>query len=451
LEALSQWISPALIDEVLLQTGRREKRRRRIPAAAAVWLVLSVVLRSDLDQPSAWRQVCGVVHEMLGRLAGRRPPTKSALSQARARLGARPLRQLLLRIGRWAGATGVQGFTHYKGMRLMAMDGDQYKLPDTPANARAFGYPTTRRGDQELRGAYPQMHVGRLMAVGTRVCIDAVVKGANINDHVTAPRLLASVRPGELVLWDCGFYGFGLIERACRDGKLFLGPAPDHVVLGAIERLGDGSYLARIYPSPNHRRDDRGGLGVRVVEYTLEEPARTGCGERHRLVTNLTDAPRFPARELIVLYHQRWEIELANDEITTHQLDRMVELRSLTPAGAVQELYAVLVAHNAVRAIMCESVGGTAIDPRTLSFINAVRIIRETVQVMRDASKRKLPLLYRGMLAQIACARLPPRDGRINPRVVKVIRPSNFPVKKPEHRKWPQPAKSFTESIVLLN
>jgi hypothetical protein len=241
------------------------------------------------------------------------------------------------------------------------------------------------------------------------------------------------------------------MHQACRQNILFLGPVPSHVVLEPVKRLDDGSYLAKVYASPNDRRDDRDGMLVRVIEYTLDDPALVGCGERHRLITNLIDDVKYPAMELVVLYHQRWEIEIANDEITTHQLNRAVELRSRTPAGAVQEMYGVLVAHNAVRAIMCESARTIEIDPRCLSFINTVRIVRETIQTMRDAPTARLPLLYRGMIAQIAAARLPPRDGRINPRVIKVVRPSNFPVKKAEHRNWPQREKPFLHSIVMLN
>lgn len=295
------------------------------------------------------------------------------------------------------------------------------------------------------------MHVNRLMAVGTRLCLDAIIKPWRTSDHTTAPKLLESVRAGELVFWDCGFYSCGLMSQAMRGNKFFLGPVPAHAVLNPIGRLADGSYLVKVYASPNDRRDDRGGLRLRVIEYTLEDPARVGCGERHRLITNLLDASAYPALELVALYHQRWEIEIDNDEITTHQLDRAVELRSRTPGGAVQEMYGVLVAHNAVRAVMAESARGVGIDPRCLSFINAVRIVREMVQAMRDAPAARLPLLYGGMLAQVAAGRLPPRDGRVNPRVVKVIRPSNFPVKKAEHRHWPQPKRSFVDSIVLLN
>jgi hypothetical protein len=450
LETISKYVSPKLIEEILLQTGRCEKRRRRVPASAVVWLVLMMGLRSDLDVPGMWRQVCGVVRAMLDRLAGVAPPSKSALSQGRTRLGARPMRQLLLRLGRTI-CGGGEAYTHYKGMPMVAMDGDSYTLPDTPANAKAFGRPSTSRNDKALQGGYPQMHVNRLMAVGTRLCIDAIIKPCNTNDHTTAPTLLKSVRPGELILWDCGFYSFELMKSACRQNKFFLGPVPAHVVLIPLQRFGDGSYLAKAYASPNDRRDDRGGLLVRVSEYTLDDPARVGCGERHRLVTNLMDEVKYPATELIVLYHQRWEIEIDNDEITTHQLNRAVELRSRTPGGAVQEMYGVLVAHNAVRAVMYESARSIGIDPRSLSFINAVRMVRETIQTMRDAPTQRLPLLYRGMIAQIAAFPLPPRDGRINPRVVKVVRPSNFPVKKDEHRHWPQPEKTFMDSIVMLN
>jgi hypothetical protein len=346
-------------------------------------------------------------------------------------------------------------------MRLLAMDGDDYKLPDTPANARAFGRPSTARDGTPLAAGYPQLHLTRLIDAGTRVTIEAIVKRYASGDHGPAPRLLAAARAGDLVLWDCGFYSFELMRLACDQKKFFCGPVPAHVMLAPLRRLADGSYLVRLYPSPNHRRDDdRGGIVLRVIEYTLDEPLRVGHGERHRLITNLLDDDgdgdgAHSARELVALYHERWEIEIANDEVTTHQLGRPVELRSKTPGGAVQEVYGVLLAHNAVRLMMAEAAAAAGadddnIDPRTLSFINAVRVVREGVRQMRDAPAARLPLIYRGMLALIAAGRLPPRDGRINPRVVKVVRPSNFPAKRPEHRGCPQPNKSFLDSIVML-
>jgi hypothetical protein len=450
LEAVSRYIPPDRIRQVLAQTGRQSLRIRKAPAPAVVWLVLMMGLRSDLDIRAMWRQVCGTMAALMLALVGQGPPSKSALSQARARLGPRPLRQLFLRTGRPIATAKTCGAT-YKGMPLKAMDGDDYKVPDTPANAKAFGRPTTRRKGEVLPAGYPQLHLNRLIEVGTHISIEALIKPNNFNDHESAPKLLAAADRGDLVLWDSGFYSFKLMRQALDQGKFFLGPVPSHVVLQPMERLGDGSYLAKIYPSPNHRRDDRGGFVVRVLEYTFDDPARTGHGERHRLITNLLDVQKFPTIELIVLYHERWEIELDNDEITTHQLDRAVELRSRTPVGVVQELYGVLASHNAIRALMHESALLIDVDPRKLSFMHAVRILRDTIAVMRNAPTELLPVIYRAMIAAIAMGTLPPRDGRINPRVVKVIRPSNFPVKKPEHYHMPQPRTAFTNSVLLLN
>jgi hypothetical protein len=450
LEALSRYIAPWQIQEVLRQTGRQSVRVRKAPAGAVVWLVLMMGLRADLDCSGMWRQVCGTAASLLLALIGKKPVSKSALSQARARLGARPMRQLFLTTGRAIATSRTRGAT-YKGMPLKAMDGDDYKVPDTPANARAFGRPVTRRKGQVLEAGYPQLHLNRLIEVGTHVCIEALIKPSDTNDHTSAPALLDAADAGDLVLWDCGFYSFKLMKQAQDQDKFFLIPAPSHAVLEPLEKLPDGFYLALVYPTSTHRRDRHGAMTVRVLAYSFDDPNRPGHGERHRLVTNLLDAAAFPAQELIVLYHERWEIEVDNDEVTTHQLDRAVELRSRTPAGVVQELYGVLTAHNAIRAVMHEAALSVDIDPRRLSFIHAVRVIRETIPIMRNARAERLATFYQAMIALIAAGRLPPRDGRINPRVVKVIRPSNFPVKKPEHRHWPQPHKTFMDSIVMLN
>lgn len=451
LEALALHLTPQQIAAAVQGTaGRRKRRHRKIPVAAVVWLVIAMGLWGDRDVPSLWRQVVGTMASLWRAVAGLAPPCKSALSQARSRLGARPMRRLFKGTASPPGAAKTRG-AMYKGMPLKAMDGDDYTLPDTPANVRAFGRPTTTRGGKVVPGGYPQIHLTRLIEVGTRFTLEALVKPQDFNDHPSAPALLAKCGSGDLVLWDCGFHSYDLVEQALRQGTFMLGPVPSHAVLKPIGRLSDGSYLAKLYPSPDHRRRDRRGITVRVVEYTFDDPARPGHGERHRLITTLLDAEKYPAEELIVLYHQRWEIEIANDEITTHQLARPVtELRSRTPCGAVQEIYGVLLAHNAVRALMNEAAMIIDVDPRTLSFVHAVRVVRETIPLMRAAPTHALAPLYNAMIHQISLGVLPPRDGRINPRVIK-IKMSNWPKKRPEHYHSPQPARSFVDSIILLN
>lgn len=450
LEALERYLPARTIDRVLTRTARHSRRVRKAPAGAVVWLVIAMGLWGDADVPSLWRQVVGTLAALWLAVAGGKPPGKSALSEARARLGARPLRQLFVATAGNAATAGTKGAT-YKGMPLKAMDGQKYSIPDTPANAKAFGKPSTTRDGEKVSGGYPQILVNRLIEVGTRMTIEAVIKPQDQNEHPTAPRLLRHCRRGDLVMWDCGFYSYDLVKQAIEQGTFILGPVASHIVLERVKTLNDGSYLARIHPNSYDRKHNRNGLIVRVMEYTFDDPGRpVRGGQRHRLITTLLDAELYPAKELIVLYHQRWEIEIANDEIATHQLARRVDLRSRNPVGVVQEMYGILLAHNAVRAMMHEAALGVDVDPRTLSFIHAVRVLRETIPLMRAAPTHALQPIYRAMIAKIAQGVLRPRDNRINPRVVKV-KMSNFAKKREEHYHAPQPRKSFVDSIVLLN
>lgn len=448
LEALSRYVPPERLEAALARTGRREVRIRRLPAMAVLWLVIAIGLWGDLDIPAIWRQVAGTLRTLWLVAQGRRPPCKSALSQARTRLGARPLRQLFVATAEPAATAKTRG-AFYRGMRLMLIDGQKLSVPDTPANARAFGKPSTTRYGQEVLGGYPQVTTVRLVEAGTHLSVEALLKPAKAAEYPQAAALLKKVHPGDLVLWDRGYYGYSLLKDALDQGKQVLGRVSSQVVFEKVRTLPDGSYLADIYPSTQDKRHRTKALRVRVLEYTLDDPDRPGQGERHRLVTTLLDADPFPALELIVLYHQRWEIEIANDEIVTHQLARPVDLRSRTPCGVVQEFYGTLLAHNAVRALMLQAALRVDIDPRQLSFIHAVRVIRETIPLLRAAPTAQLPALYQAMLRHIGTGRLPPRDGRINPRVVKV-KMSNFKKKRPEHCHVRHPQRSFAESVVML-
>ncbi len=119
------------------------------------------------------------------------------------------------------------------------------------------------------------------------------------------------------------------------------------------------------------------------------------------------------------------------------------------PVNIVQEIYGIYLAHNAIRALMHEAALRVDIDPRTLSFINAVRVIRDAIPLLRAARRNQLPKLYHGLLAQIGRGTLPPRDGRINPRVVK-IKMSNYKKKGPEHLSPPQPCIPFDIDVFIL-
>lgn len=366
----------------------------------------------------------------------------------RTRLGACCMRQLFLPTAGPITLDRTRG-AFYKGMRLMAIDGVSFDVPDTPANAKAFGRPVTRRYGESVDGGYPQIHLTFLSETGTHVIGEAFVKRGKNSEFPLAGSLLRKVPQGSLVLWDRGFYGYASLIQAQRRGVQVLGRVADHVVFERVQILADGSYWAVIYPSWSQRRRGANGMTIRVIDYTLDDPQRPGYRERHRLVTTLLDADTFPAIELVVLYHERWEIEIGSDELKTHQLDHLVHLRSRTPCGLLQEIYGIFLAYNAVQFLMHEAALSVDIDPRRLSFIHAVRVLRETAPLLRAAPTARLATLYAGMIAHLAQGRLPPRDNRINPRVIK-NKMSNFPKKRAQHYRVQHPQTSFEQAVRVL-
>ena len=465
LEALTRTIPAEQIDLVLNRVqGKRRHRKRKIPLYGVVWLVVGIGLFGDLDISSIWRQVAGTLKTLWDSLSENKPPVKSALSKARERLGARPMR-LLYKLtattaakvdgARWAQLSPKGypelGGAFYRGKRLIGMDGQKLTVPDTPANARAFGRCQTRRGSEKVAAGYPQALLMRLVELGTHLNLEALIKPACHGERKVARFLLEKTPVGSLLLWDSGFYSYKLLKQAIERGVDVLGRLPSTPIFEPVRHLDDDSILAYVYPDAwARRRGDRSkAILARIIRYTIDDPHRPGNGQVHRLVTTLADEKTYPAGELIQLYHMRWEFEISNDELTTHQLARRVDLRSLKPAGVVQEIYGVLLAHNAIRRVMCESAERQNIDPRMLSFTHAVRVIRETTPLMRAADTASLPKLYDAMVAQVGHGKLPGRDTRINPRVIKV-KMSKWRKKRPEHLKPPKPQKTFVESIVIL-
>jgi hypothetical protein len=224
------------------------------------------------------------------------------------------------------------------------------------------------------------------------------------------------------------------------------------LVLRPLRSLADGSYLAKIYPTPYDRTKDRHGIVVRVIRYTLDDPQRVGHGEEHVLLTTLLDPVTDPALDLIVLYHQRWEQELVFDEQKTHQAPRQAgkeaQVRSETPAGVVQEVYALSLGHYVTRALMAEAAASAGLDPDRWSFIGCLRILRLRLPECTGGSAATYRAWYARLLAEMSQEQLPPRRNRINPRVVK-RKMSKFQKKRPRHRPVPPLKKRFAEAVVI--
>jgi hypothetical protein len=379
LEALRLALPDRAIDEVLDTAHAREQRRRLLPARLVVALVIGMGLwaRDGLRD---------VLKNLVEGLREQDPvpwrdwhlPAKSALTQARQRLGPRPLFLLFHRLAGPAAPPELPG-AYLFGLRLMAIDGSTLDLPDTPENARAFGRPTTGRGEQA--GAFPQLRLVWLVEAGTHVLCDLLVRPYRSGEAPAARRLLRSVGARMLVMWDRGLHSFGMVQDTRARRAEFLGRVGKAVVLAPEELLHDGSFLAYVYPSPPHRRRRAGGILVRVIEYAIDDPARPGRTERYRLITSLLDPTRYPAPTLAAEYHQRWEVEGTADEVKVHQADRRPapHVRSRHPREVVQEVYGLALAHLAVRLTMVEAAARANLDPDRLSFTGTLRILRRAV------------------------------------------------------------------------
>jgi Insertion element 4 transposase N-terminal/Transposase DDE domain len=440
LEGLSKVIPPEVMEQALFDTGRAQQRACRLSHRVMLWLVLAMGVLTHLPI----RQVFKHARRMHG---GEKTPSRSNLCEARQRLGVEPVRRVFDLVVRPLASADMPG-TFYKGLRLTGIDGTVLDVPDTPANAAHFGRSSGGRGDS----AFPQVRKVSLVELGTHAELAMAIGGWHDSEQHLVEQLWDKIPADALLLEDRGFFSYQHWKTLDeRDVKLLI-RIKDNMILRPIQRLPDGSYLAKIYPSPYHRDKDREGIVVRVIEYTLDDPQRTGHGQRHRLLTNLFDHELFPALELACYYHERWEEELTFDEQKTHQdpprPSKTTHLRSQTPQGVIQELYALSLAHYVVRALMAEAAKKEKIDVDRLSFTGCLHILQGRLPECDIATPRDLENWYRLLLEEMAQERIELRRNRANPRVIK-RKMSKWKKKRPEHRSRPPLKKTFAETVVI--
>lgn len=415
------------------------KVKHRYCGRLSRWFVVWFVIGLGMFSLDSYRQV----FRWLNRFRKNGTPGRSTLCEARHSVGVAPLAYLAKTVIQLQG-TEKTPRTFYAGMRLMAIDGFVLDLPDTPANEQAFGRP----GGGRSPGAFPQARVVSLCEVGTHVLWRSLIKTHRRGEPPMARYLMRFLEANMLLLWDRGFLSYVLLTAVRARQAQLLARVKKDFIFKPIKRLGDDSFLAKMYSSARDRERDKNGILVRMIEYTFDDPGREGSGEKHRLLTTLLDARAHPAKRLIELYHERWEEELAIDELKTHLRERRV-LRSGTPAGVVQEIYSLLLGHFVIRKMMFEAAKLEDCAPREMSFVDTLKIFRcRLPEVPRTVPG--MNLWYRDLLAEVSEIRLEPRRNRVNPRVIK-RKISFWPKKRQKHRKPPQPTKTFRKSIVMLN
>ena len=373
---LTRVFPPGLVDEVIDATESREQRIRVLPAREMAYFAIAMALHSEGSYDDIWSLLTDGLSWSSGWVEGFRPPSRSAIFQARARLGSGPVRALFERVAVPVGTADMPG-VWLAGRRMVAIDGTCLDVTDTPANEEFFGRPASSKGE---RAAFPQARVVALAECGTHAIFAAKVGACRQGEATLTPPLLERIGAGMVLLADRGFFSYPLWRQAAATGADLLwrirtdasAPKPVHV-----GDLSDGSWLAdlrRATPASERNRDP---MRVRVIDYTIDD-GRPHAGT-YRLFTTLLDPTQVSAAELAAAYVQRWEIESAFDELKTHQRGPRTVLRSKSPDLVLQEIWGHLCCHYAIRSLMAEAARHAGHDPDRVSFVAALRITRQTL------------------------------------------------------------------------
>ncbi|MCA1838297.1 MAG: IS4 family transposase [Actinobacteria bacterium] len=357
------------IRSALANSGKSSIRQRDLPAHVVVYYVIAQALFMHVSQREVLRCLLEGVRWLFGPKIPVKVTGRSGISQARTRLGWEPVKELHDEVVAPIAVKKTRG-AWYKGWKLVSLDGSTLDIADTKENEEAFGRPGASRGSS----AYPQIRFVSLVENGTHVLFGTEMAGCSIGEITLTKSALKRLKPGMLCLADRGFLGYELWKQAQATGADLLWRGKKHLRLGREKELPDGSYLSRIYPSERDWRKKTNGIRVRVIEYTLE--GVPDAEPLYRLVTTILDHNAVPAEELAALYHERWEIETALDELKTHLRGAQIVLRSKTPDLVKQEFYGFMMAHFAIRGLMHEAALKADEDPDRLSFIHAVRVVR---------------------------------------------------------------------------
>ncbi|MEJ8632459.1 IS4 family transposase [Streptomyces sp. MS2.AVA.5] len=331
---LTQIVDFALVDAVLEETGTREKRLRLLPSRVVVYFVLAL----SLFEHDSYRTVWGKLVAGLEGLALVRPSV-SSLSRARRRIGVAPLRRLFETLAGPVAARGQAG-AFYRGLRTVAVDGTLLHVPDD--EAITWRYP--KRVGEKMEFGYPLLRLVVLVECGTRAVLAAAFGPESEGELPYARRLLGALDHSMLLLADAGFDATTFLHAIHARGAQFLVRSSARRVPTPFRHLGDGSYLARlgygVLPTL---------LTVRVIEAQVTITLADGTirREQWRLLTSLLDPARHPARELVDLYHERWQAETTYFSIKATMLNGRV-LRSRSLEGLDQEVYALLTTYQAL-------------------------------------------------------------------------------------------------------
>lgn len=406
------------IDAALKATGTATLRKRRLPAEQVIWIVIGMALLRD-------RSIDRVVASLDLSLPGKNElAAKSAIAQARKRVGFDAFRVLFEMTGKYW-ATETSSKHAWRGLSLFAYDGTTVAVPDSAENRTEFVGQWTGNGGFS---GYPAVRLVALMALRSHVLAAMRIGSYTTGETDLAAELWKELPPHSLVIVDRGLMvatDLIQLERSGEDQHWLSRPRTKLTKWTPVQKLGRGDELVEL-AVPTNARQRTPKLGktwvVRAIHYKVKGSPRT-------LLTSLLDAEAYPAAELVQLYRERWEQELAYDEVKTHLLNREETIRSRTPEGVRQELYGIAIAYNLIRVEMERVAIALKLPPTRISFVAAAQLIRDEWLWCSNSTPGAIPKQLARLVERLKFYVLPPRrPGRSFPRAVKV-RGTRFPRK----------------------
>lgn len=389
-----------VVDEAVRVCGVGSRRADgKLPPHVTAYLTMGLILFGDEPYEDVVRCVTGSLDRWGCWDAAWIPPTASAVTQARKRLGPRVMVEIAESVfGPVAGqvhpdsqiyALGRARDSFGCGRRLVSIDGFDLDLPDSAANAAEFGY----SGSGANRSAFPKARVVTLAECGTRVLLAAEVESYSVGESTMAARIYPRLREDELLVADRNFYSFPAWCSAADTGAALVWRAPTGLNLAVVRVLPDGTYLTVLIDSkvrgPRRERliaaaradadlDPDLARLARVVEYNVTDREGSGTGEAIVVLSTLIDPGEADAEEIAIAYQRRWEHESAIDEIKTHLRGPGVVLRSRLPELAYQEIWALLIVHHAVNTLIAKASAAADPHPERISYTRVLRMIRHS-------------------------------------------------------------------------
>jgi hypothetical protein len=394
LGVLASWVPCDEVEDAVEAAGRTAKRKGgKLPPQVMVYFVMALALFADEDYEEVWTRLAETLADWGGFGDDQALVTTGGLAQARQRLGEEPVKGTFGLVAAPVATLDTPG-AFLGTWRKMSIDGLEWDVPDTPANAAEFGYPGAGEGGQ---AAFPKVRAVTITECASRAPVLAAIgpcvsKGSG--EQSLARELYPRLEEDWLLIADRNFYNWEDWCAAADTGAALLWRVKASLILEPLEFLSDGSYLSvlvnpKVKGPARQKAVDAARAGkdldpgraryVRVVEYEVPDRAGDGKDELIALVTTITDLRHAPAPALASAYHERWEHETGNAQLKTYLRGPGKVLRSKSPDMIRQEIWGYLLTHYAISALICTAATSAGIDPDRVKFKRAVRIIRRRV------------------------------------------------------------------------